>query len=312
MSRGRLNNLTWKKVRVNMTTNLQSFMDDYTPKINDTLEMLLAEDKGIPETLRASMSYSIRAGGKRIRPLLVLATLKDLNIEAPDALLIAASIELIHTYSLIHDDLPSMDDDDLRRGKPTNHKVYGEAIAILAGDGMQTLAFETLAKLPNTSAEKAIELVRLLAVASGANGMVAGQVLDLEGEGQRLSLQQLQEIHLNKTGALLSCCVESGAILAGLSGDKMKAIQHYAKHIGIAFQIQDDILDVTSTTEQLGKDAGSDESSEKTTYPMLLGLEEAKQQLKKHHALAHESLSFLKNDHSLLRLFADYIVNRDF
>ncbi len=295
-----------------MTTNLQTFMDEYTPKINETLKQLLTKNENIPETLRDSMHYSIRAGGKRIRPLLVLATLKDLEVDSPDALLIASSIELIHTYSLIHDDLPSMDDDDLRRGKPTNHKVFGEAIAILAGDAMQTLAFETLADLPNTNSKEALELVRLLTVASGANGMVAGQVLDLEGEGESLSLQQLQEIHLNKTGALLSCCIEAGALLANLSGEEMKAIQNYAKHIGIAFQIQDDILDVTSTTEELGKDAGSDESSEKTTYPMLLGLEEAKQQLKHHHSLANESLSFLDNEHSLLKLFANYIVDRNF
>lgn len=312
MKKATSNNLIHKKVRMQMTTNLQAFIDEYTPKINNELEALLTKDQDMPESLRESMMYSIQAGGKRIRPLLVLATLKDLNVTSPDALLIASSIELIHTYSLIHDDLPSMDDDDLRRGKPTNHKVHGEAMAILAGDAMQTLAFETLANLPNTDAKKAIELVRLLAVASGANGMVAGQVLDMEGEGKSLSLEQLQEIHLNKTGALLSCCIESGALLANLSDDKMKAIQRYATNIGIAFQIQDDILDVTSTTEELGKDAGSDESSDKTTYPMLLGLEEAKKQLQHHHSLANEALSFLENEHSLLQLFANYIVERNF
>lgn len=295
-----------------MTINLQKFIDMYTPEINETLEMLLTKDESIPETLRSSMVYSIRAGGKRIRPLLVLATLTDLKVESKDALLIAASIELIHTYSLIHDDLPSMDDDDLRRGKPTNHKVYGEAIAILAGDAMQTLAFETLASLPNTDPKDAIELVRLLAVASGANGMVAGQVLDLEGEGKSLALPQLQEIHLNKTGALLSYCIEAGALLADLQAEEMEAIQQYARNIGIAFQIQDDILDVTSTTEALGKDAGSDESSEKTTYPMLLGLEGAKKQLEHHHAAAKESLAFLNRDDSFLQLFANYIVDRNF
>lgn len=301
-----------KKVRVKMNNNLQQFMDENTPKINQTLEKLMLKDEHIPETLRESMLYSIRAGGKRIRPLLVLATLHDLKVESKDALLIASSVELIHTYSLIHDDLPSMDDDDLRRGKPTNHKVYGEAIAILAGDAMQTLAFETLANLPNTDPKKAIELVGLLAVASGGNGMVAGQVLDLEGEGKDLSLQQLQEIHLNKTGALLSWCIEAGALLANVTGENKESIQNYAKNIGIAFQIQDDILDVTSTTEELGKDAGSDESSDKTTYPMLLGLEGAKEQLKHHHMLANESLSFLENEHSLLQLFANYIVDRNF
>lgn len=294
-----------------MTNKLQQFMDEFTPKINETLESLLT-NPSIPKTLQESMLYSIRAGGKRIRPLLVLATLEDLQVESEDALLIAASIELIHTYSLIHDDLPSMDNDDLRRGKPTNHKVYGDAIAILAGDAMQTLAFEALANLPNTEPKEAIKLVRLLSVASGANGMVAGQVLDIEGESKQLSLAELQQIHANKTGALLSCCIESAACLANLQGDHMTAIKNYAKNIGIAFQIQDDILDVTATTEELGKNAGSDESSEKTTYPMLLGLDEAKKQLNHHHTLAIESLSFLENETSYLQLFANYIVNRNF
>ena len=283
-----------------------------TPKINETLESLLTKDASIPESLRASMLYSIRAGGKRIRPLLVLATLEDLEVQSDDAFHIAAALELIHTYSLIHDDLPSMDDDDLRRGQPTNHKVHGEAMAILAGDAMQTLAFETLANLPSTEPRKAIELVRLLAVASGANGMVAGQVLDIEGEKKSLSLQQLERIHMNKTGALLSCCIESAALLADLANEPMAAIKQYAKNIGLAFQIQDDILDVTGTTEELGKNAGSDESSEKTTYPMLLGLEGAKKQLIHHHTLAIESLSFLEKDQSYLQLFANYIVNRNF
>lgn len=294
-----------------MTTKLQQFIDEFTPKINETLESLLTQST-IPETLHESMLYSIRAGGKRIRPLLVLATLEDLKVASKDALLMAASIELIHTYSLIHDDLPSMDDDDLRRGKPTNHKVYGEAVAILAGDAMQTLAFETLANLPHTKPEKAIELVRLLAVASGASGMVAGQVLDMEGENKPLTFEQLQLIHANKTGALLSSCIDFAACIADLQGDRLVAIQNYAKNIGIAFQIQDDILDVTKTTEELGKNAGSDESSEKTTYPMLLGLEGAKQQLETHHQQAIESLSFLENEESYLQLFANYIVNRNF
>lgn len=294
-----------------MTNKLQQFMDEFTPKVNMTLESLLT-NSAIPETLHESMLYSIRAGGKRIRPLLVLATLKDLNVDSKDALLVAASIEFIHTYSLIHDDLPSMDDDDLRRGKPTNHKVYGEAVAILAGDAMQTLAFETLANLPHTKPADAIELIRLLAMASGGVGMVAGQVLDIEGENKQLSLEQLQLIHANKTGALLSCCIESAALLANLEGEQKKSLQNYAKNIGIAFQIQDDILDVTATTEELGKNAGSDESSDKTTYPMLLGLEGAKQQLDTHHTLAIESLSFLENEQSYLQLFANYIVNRNF
>ncbi|SUJ04766.1 Farnesyl diphosphate synthase [Sporosarcina pasteurii] len=294
-----------------MKGKLEQFIEAHTPRINDTLHTLLMK-KDIPESLQSSMLYSIHAGGKRIRPLLVLATLEDLDVHADHALEVAAAIELIHTYSLIHDDLPSMDDDDMRRGKPTNHKVYGEAMAILAGDALQTLAFETLASLPNIRPEKSIELIRLLAIASGAKGMVAGQVLDLEGEKKSLTLQDLELIHLNKTGALLTYCIEAGGILADIEAEKMKAIKVYAENIGLAFQIQDDILDVTSTTEELGKNAGSDESSEKTTYPIVLGLEGAKKQLMHHHSLAKQSLAFLEKDDSLLALFADYIVERNF
>lgn len=294
-----------------MSNNLNQFSEMNIRKIDDMLQSLLTEHN-TPKTLQSSMAYSVNAGGKRIRPLLVLATLEDLGAKSKDVLKVAAAVELIHTYSLIHDDLPAMDDDDFRRGKPTNHKEYGEAMAILAGDALQTLAFETLTDLPNTSPAVTIELIRLLAKASGANGMVAGQVLDLEGEGKSLALSDLEEIHLNKTGALLSFCIEAGARLAGASEEKMAHLQAFAKNIGLAFQIQDDILDVTSTTEALGKNAGSDESSDKTTYPMLLGLEGARERLAHHHLLAIESLSFLENEQSLLALFANYIVERKY
>lgn len=294
-----------------MATNLAQFSAVNIPKIDEKLNALL-ENPNTPKTLQSSMAYSVNAGGKRIRPLLVLATLEDLGARSEDALTVAAAVEFIHAYSLIHDDLPSMDDDDYRRGKLTNHKVYGEATAILAGDALQTYAFEALTNLPNTPPETTIQLIRLLAIASGANGMVAGQVLDLEGEGQSLSLTDLETIHLNKTGALLSFCIEAGGILAEIDEENMKHLQTFAKNIGLAFQIQDDILDVTSTTEALGKNAGSDESSDKTTYPMLLGLDGARQRLAHHHAAAKEALAFLNKEESLLALFANYIVERKF
>lgn len=296
----------------NMASELKQFMSEQVEVINKSLKKILSTELDMPENLYKSMEYSIEAGGKRVRPLLVLATLKDLNVEHEDAALAASAIELIHTYSLIHDDLPSMDDDDLRRGKPTNHIVFGEAMAILAGDAMQTLAFDVLANLSNTNADDKLALIQLLAKASGARGMVAGQVLDIEGEGQPLNVEQLQTIHANKTGALLSCCIQFGATFANLQGDNRKAIEQYAKHIGIAFQIQDDILDVTATTEELGKNAGSDESSDKTTYPMLLGLDGAKKQLAWHHEQAIQSLKFIENETSYLKQFADYIVQRSF
>jgi geranylgeranyl diphosphate synthase type II len=292
-----------------MTNKLNEFIEKNVLEIENMLTELLSQKRS-PKTLQSSMIYSVNAGGKRIRPLLILATLEDLGASSKDALQVACAVELIHTYSLIHDDLPSMDNDDFRRGKLTNHKVYGEAMAILAGDALQTLAFEILTSLSNTPPEVAIKLIRLLSVASGAEGMVAGQVLDIEGEEMDLTLEQLELIHLNKTGALLSFCIEAGALLAGADNEKMINLKEYARNIGLTFQIQDDILDVTSTTEELGKSVVSDESSGKVTYPSLLGLNKAKEQLAIHHQLARNSLSFINNEESLLLQFADYIVNR--
>ncbi|MDW0112118.1 polyprenyl synthetase family protein [Sporosarcina saromensis] len=293
-----------------MDKQLEMFMTKHIPMIDEQLQQLLTGGYS-PISLRESMLYSVKAGGKRIRPLLVLAVLEDFGVQSADALKVASAVELIHTYSLIHDDLPCMDDDDYRRGQLTNHKVFGEATAVLAGDALQTAAFNALASLENTSAEKALALVRLLAEASGAKGMVGGQILDMEGEKASLSLEQLEEVHLHKTGALLSFCIEAGAILAGANENQIAQLRSYARNIGLAFQIKDDILDVTATTEQLGKPANSDTDSEKSTYPSLLGLEGARLQLEKYHTNAIECLSFLPSDKSYLALFADYIVQRE-
>ncbi|WP_318614978.1 farnesyl diphosphate synthase [Sporosarcina sp. YIM B06819] len=292
-----------------MHNNLQRFILNYQPEIEDQLNHMLAI-ANVSETLKSSMAYSVNAGGKRIRPLLVLATLEDLGVKSADALTVACAVELIHTYSLIHDDLPCMDNDDYRRGKLTNHKVYGEGVAVLAGDALQALAFESLTTLQDTSAEDALQLIRMLAGAAGAGGMVGGQMLDIEGETKQLSLMELETVHLNKTGALLSFSIEAGAILAGLHQEKTAHLKTFAWNIGLAFQIQDDILDITSTTEALGKTAGSDISSDKSTYPSLLGLEGARERLAEHHRLAEQALAFLEKDEPLLGLFADYIVNR--
>lgn len=293
-----------------MDKQLQMFISDKTPQIDDEMNRLIASEKS-PATLKDSMLYSVKAGGKRIRPLLVLAVLEDFDKVSGDDLKVACASELIHTYSLIHDDLPCMDDDDFRRGKPTNHKVYGEATAVLAGDALQTRAFGILASLQHTSSEKMVKLITLLAIASGANGMVGGQILDMEGETALLSLPELEEVHMQKTGALLSFCIEAGAILADASESQLMQLREYARNIGLAFQIKDDILDVTSTTEQLGKTANSDAASDKSTYPSLLGLEGAQQQLEKYHKNAIESLSFLGKENAMLKLFADYIVHRN-
>ncbi|GEN84225.1 farnesyl diphosphate synthase [Sporosarcina luteola] len=293
-----------------MDKQLQLFISDKTPQIDDEMNRLIASEKS-PANLKDSMLYSVKAGGKRIRPLLVLAVLEDFDKVSGDDLKVACASELIHTYSLIHDDLPCMDDDDFRRGKPTNHKVYGEATAVLAGDALQTRAFGILASLQHTSSEKMVKLITLLANASGANGMVGGQILDMEGETALLSLPELEEVHMQKTGALLSFCIEAGAILADASESQLMQLREYARNIGLAFQIKDDILDVTSTTEQLGKTANSDAASDKSTYPSLLGLEGAQQQLEKYHKNAIESLSFLGKENAMLKLFADYIVHRN-
>lgn len=293
-----------------MNNRLQSFITENAPKIDAEMHKIIRKENPTPQ-LKESMIYSVNAGGKRIRPLLVLAVLEDFMKSSKDALKVACAVELIHTYSLIHDDLPCMDDDDYRRGKLTNHKVFGEATAVLAGDALQTLAFTILASLEEVDASKAIRLVGLLASASGAKGMVGGQILDMEGEKVSLTLEQLEEVHLHKTGALLSFCIEAGAVLANATEFETAQLREYSKNIGLAFQIKDDILDITSTTEQLGKPVNSDTASQKSTYPSLLGLDGAKQQLQKYHENALESLSFLNKEGSLLELFADYIVQRD-
>ena len=291
---------------------LQQFIEREIPKVNAALYALL-DQSTMPDTLKESMHYSIEAGGKRVRPLLVLAVLEDAleaDGQVEDRYAVAAAIEIIHTYSLIHADLPAMDDDDYRRGKLTNHKKFGEAMAILAGDAMQAMAFQSIAEADSIPADIRVELVQLLAKASGADGMVGGQVLDLEGETRQLSLEELEHVHIHKTGALLTYSIEAGAILARMCEHERNELKRYARHIGLAFQIKDDILDVTSTTEQLGKPANSDEASEKSTYPAILGLEQSEKQMQAHYEQAIDAIAFFQED-SYLHQFAHYIVARD-
>lgn len=293
-----------------MTKQLQHFMTEHLDKIN---EELIDQVKRLdaPLELIESMLYSLKAGGKRIRPLLVVAVANMFQNTQKEVYTVGCAVEMIHTYSLIHDDLPSMDNDDLRRGKPTNHKVFGEALAILAGDAMNTLAFGVLARMENVTAEKKVELINLLSIASGAEGMVGGQVLDIDGENRQLNLAELEHVHVNKTGALLRFSIESGAVLAGASAEARQALIEFAHHIGLAFQIQDDILDVEGTSEELGKTAGKDEESNKSTYPALLSIDGAKQKLNEHYELAIKALERLEEDTTLLREFASFIVSRN-
>lgn len=292
-----------------MVELLKPFMAKHIPIIEETLYSLV-RSLPAPASLIESMQYSLEAGGKRVRPLFVLAVLDAFKKDFTQGYVIGAAIEMIHTYSLIHDDLPSMDNDDFRRGKPTNHKVFGEAMAVLAGDALNTLAFGVLARLEDVSAEKKIQLVELFSVAAGAEGMVGGQVLDIEGEKRQLNLQELEQVHVNKTGALLRFSIEAGAILADATFEERAILLNYAHHIGLCFQIQDDILDIEGTTEELGKTAGKDVASDKSTYPALLTLDGAKEKLAFHYNEAISALNQLASDTALLRAFAQYIVQR--
>ncbi len=287
---------------------LKAFIKSNVPNIEQEMFQLVEQIQA-PAQLKESMLYSLKAGGKRIRPLFVTAVCDYFRYDKAPSYTVGACIEMIHTYSLIHDDLPCMDNDDMRRGKPTNHVVFGEDLATLAGDALNTLSFGILARMP-IAAETKIELINLLSVAAGAEGMVGGQVLDMEGEKRQLSLQELEHVHVNKTGALLRFSIESGAVLAGASKEERQALVEYAHHIGLAFQIQDDILDIEGTTEQLGKTAGKDMASDKSTYPALLTLQGAKDQLNEHYELALHALEKLSGDCKLLRDFANYIVQR--
>ena len=296
----------------------------------DYLRTLRDRHQQAPPRLVESIEYSLNAGGKRLRPALVFECFQACGGEWPEntsqrprrgkaaagaadgfrsALASAAAIELIHTFSLVHDDLPAMDDDDLRRGQPTNHKVFGEAMAILAGDAMVTMAFQTLAE----DAAPAIvpALVRELASASGPTGMIGGQVLDMDGENQSLALDELKRLHAMKTGALLTAACRLGAICARADDAAIDAITSFGNHLGLAFQIVDDLLDVTSTPQQLGKATRKDAGKGKNTYPSLLGLDGSRQEADRQLAAAFESILPLGQAAERLRVLARFVVQRD-
>ncbi|MDQ0197363.1 polyprenyl synthetase family protein [Neobacillus ginsengisoli] len=291
---------------------LNAFANEYKLLLEAELRTLV-DKLDAPPVIKDAMQYSLGAGGKRIRPLLLFATLDAFGIDPKRGLLAASAIEMVHTYSLIHDDLPSMDDDDLRRGKPTNHKVFGEAVAILAGDALLTYSFEVMGKIPNeyTSSETKLRLVIELAKAAGTEGMVGGQVADMEGEEKDLTLEELEYIHIHKTGKLLRFSVLAGAMIAEASESQLENLAAFAHHLGLAFQIQDDILDLEGNQELIGKPVGSDAVNHKSTYPQLLSMEGAKKALLNQINFSKSFLnqSGLKTD--LLLEITDLVASRD-
>jgi geranylgeranyl diphosphate synthase, type II len=290
---------------------LREFFEQSRSRVDAVLETLVPSPEAKPERLHRAIRWSLFAGGKRFRPALVLAVGKTFGAGREKLLRSAAAIEMIHTYSLIHDDLPAMDDDDLRRGRATCHKKFDEATAILAGDVLQTLTFQAIAEDENLPAEIRVKLISELARAAGTpTGMVAGQQSDLEAEGKAISLADLEAIHQSKTGAIICAAARFGAIIAETAENELDAISRYAAHLGLLFQITDDLLDVTQTTEVLGKTAGKDASAEKATYPAFYGLEETKKMAEKVHAQAYKALSEIDKDTNLLRELVDFILNR--
>jgi len=285
-------------------------------RVETALDASLGPER--PESLREAMRYSLLAGGKRLRPILCLAACELAGGDSELAMPTAVALEMIHTMSLIHDDLPAMDNDDLRRGRPTNHKVYGDAVAILAGDALLTRAFEMVAlRSPGVPADRLLKVVGELSLVSGAPGLVGGQVVDLECEGKQVDLETLEYIHLHKTGALLKACVITGALIGGADDAQLESLRTYARGIGLAFQIVDDILDVTASSDVLGKTAGKDLVADKTTYPKLLGLEESRERARVLISEAKSSLDAFKPpggglaQAAPLLALADYVIGRD-
>lgn len=303
------NDLTVLKVTI------EQYLGRQRTLIENALEKYMVKTDNTFGSHIESMRYSLFVGGKRIRPILCLAAgtaINDNEETVQNLLPVSCALECIHTYSLIHDDLPAMDDDTLRRGKPTNHIVYGEAAAILAGDGLLTWAFELISNMEfgSLSAEQRLSIISIIAKAAGSSGMVGGQALDIASENKNISFETLNTIHSSKTGALLTASVHAGAVGAGASKVETSSLIEYGNQIGLAFQIVDDLLNVTSTTEQLGKTAGSDEANGKATYPVFMGNNETKVKAKDAVENAKKAIQDFNGKADPLRQLADYIYSR--
>jgi geranylgeranyl diphosphate synthase type II len=290
--------------------NLREYLAGQQKLVDAELDRLVPPESAPPETIHRAMRYSLFAGGKRIRPILCIEAARAVSDGAEGVVAAACALELIHTYSLIHDDLPALDNDDYRRGKLTNHKIFGEAMAILAGDALLTLAFQVLAQVDAPDVRKTGLLAELATAAGTVGGMIGGQVADLEGEGKPPDAQLLETIHRAKTGALLRASLRLGAIYAGASSDQYAALSCYGEHVGLAFQIVDDILDVEESSEALGKTAGKDAIQQKITFPAVYGLERSRRMAEEECARAHAVLEPFGSRAARLHELADLIVQR--
>src|SRR6266700_2127029 len=299
--------------RAYRTVNIKKYLRTRQKEIDRALDRYLPKANTKPATLHKAMRYSLFAGGKRLRPILCLAAAEACRGNIDNALPLACAVECIHTYSLVHDDLPSMDDDDFRRGRPTCHKVFGDGIAILAGDALLTIAFEIVSNAKPTSRYDTSILLREIAVAAGSQRLIAGQVADLEAEGKNVKRDQLQFIHENKTAAILKSSVRLGAMSANADARKLSAVTRFGQRLGLAFQIIDDILDVTQTSEILGKSSGKDVAAKKATYPGVIGLEESRAEARRLTREAHQALSsFSNSDADALHSLANYLLEREY
>ncbi|MGJ8677456.1 MAG: polyprenyl synthetase family protein [Akkermansiaceae bacterium] len=292
--------------------DFDQWLNEKQKQVDKALGSYLPRENTSPQTIHKAMRYSIFAGGKRLRPILCIAAAEACNGESESALAPACATEVMHTYSLVHDDLPCMDDDDLRRGRPTSHKVFGEGMAVLTGDALLTEAFIIIAQTPATKRYGAREYLTELAVTGGSKKLIGGQVLDLEGETKELTKKELIRIHEAKTAALLTCAVRLGAMTANVTPKKLEAITTFGYNLGLAFQVIDDILDVTQTTEVLGKTAGKDEAVNKSTYPAILGLEQSRREAARLTKKALKSLEIFGKKGKRLEQIARFLLEREY
>ncbi|HHY0137464.1 TPA: polyprenyl synthetase family protein [Clostridioides difficile] len=282
--------------------------------VEKVLKEYMPKEEGYQKTVIEAMNYSLSAGGKRLRPILTLEACKIVGGNEDEAIPFAIAIEMIHTYSLIHDDLPALDNDDLRRGRPTNHKVYGEAMGILAGDALLNYAFEVMlaSSINKENPEKYLKAINEIAKGAGIYGMIGGQVVDVESENKQIEKEKLDYIHMNKTAAMMVGCMRAGATIGGANSEQMEEITKYAKNIGLSFQIVDDILDIVGDEAKLGKKVGSDIENHKSTYPSLLGLDKSKEIAHNLIDEAKKSIEKLSDDVDFLKGLAEYIIDREY